>query len=337
MIHDNLLLYGFSELVKVDGREGYCLQRIPSDVKDGLRERAQIKSQMPAGNEIRFVPLEDTVTIKLVSYEEDAIACVYYGDFQDRIYHIGTDPVELKITIPETINKYVKINGEYVYHPKLIRIMLSHGSIHLIDVTGKRRPPFKDEMPCKTMLSYGTSITHGYSASLPSLSYAKLTARKLNMDHINLGFSGSAYCERSIADHIAKRNDWDLLTLCISVNMLNQGFTLEEFYDRASYMIKTIVENHPNKKIVCISPFRYHEDANITLDELNIVSKGKEYRDVLKCIVTDMKNSNLLYLDGMELLSSYGGLTSDLLHPGDYGMISIVEKLVYHINNTWKL
>lgn len=331
MVLENIQLHGFEELVKIEGKEGYLLQRVPTAVKETLSERGQQMVMMPTGNEVRFIPLDETVTVTLASYgdlnDEYAQAYIYFGDFQDAVYQIGTDPVEIKLTIPDKIKKYVEANGPFSYHPNLIRIILKKGNVHLIDIKGNTRIPNKDELPNKTLLSYGTSITRGTNASVPAVAFAKLTATKLHMDHINLGFGGSAYCENSITDYIASRDDWDILTLCISINMLRSGYTLDEYYERASYMIKTIAEKHPHKYIICISPLRYFEDVDISINKEKRVSTVREYRDALKNIVKDMNSSNIVYVDGMELLDSFGGLTSDLLHPGDYGMISIAEKL----------
>lgn len=303
MVFENMVCHGFEELVKVEGKEGDLLQRIPVAVKETLSERGQQMAIMPAGNEIRFIPLEDTV------------------------YEIGPDPIAINISIPDRIKKYIACNGAFSYHPSLVRIILRRGNVHVINVTGKRRVPNEDELPKKTLLSYGTSITHGAGASMPTIAFAKLTARKLHMDHINLGFGGSAFCEQSIADHIAGRNDWDTLTLCISVNMLNMGYSLDEYHKRAQYMIQRIGEKHPDKQIVCISPLRYYADADHTINQENRLSTGKEYRQALKNIVEKMNSSKIIYAEGLELLDAFGGLTSDLLHPGDYGMISIAENL----------
>ena len=38
---------------------------------------------------------------------------------------------------------------------------------------------------------YGTSITQGGCASRPGMSYQAILGRRLNLDHVNLGFSGN--------------------------------------------------------------------------------------------------------------------------------------------------
>lgn len=151
------------------------------------------------------------------------------------------------------------------------------------------------------------------------------------MDHINLGVAGTAVCEKEMTDYIADRNDWDILTLCISVNMLNLAYTAEEFYERAYYMVNTIAEKHPDKKIFCISVIKSYHDAGIIKEEVKIVSTPDEYRKALQDIVKTVNSKNVIYIDGMSLLDNYNGMTTGILHPGDYGMIDISNNLAKRI------
>lgn len=122
---------------------------------------------------------------------------------------------------------------------------------------GNHRLPEVKESPSKTLLSYGTSITHGVIISGPHLSYPSMTARKLGMDLLNFGMSGTAYCEPEMADYIASRDDWDIATLALSVNMFNEMFTLEQFKERIEYMVNTVAKTRPSKPIYCITLYPF--------------------------------------------------------------------------------
>ena len=50
---------------------------------------------------------------------------------------------------------------------------------------------------------YGSSITQGGCASRPGLSYEAIICRRLNRDYLNMGFSGSAKGEPSMAEYLA--------------------------------------------------------------------------------------------------------------------------------------
>lgn len=54
----------------------------------------------------------------------------------------------------------------------------------------------------KPMVFYGSSITQGACVTRPGLDYTATLARKLNMDFINLGFSGSGNCEEPMLEYI---------------------------------------------------------------------------------------------------------------------------------------
>jgi hypothetical protein len=46
---------------------------------------------------------------------------------------------------------------------------------------------------------YGTSITQGSCTSRPGMSYQAILGRQLNLNHINLGFSGNGKGEAAVA------------------------------------------------------------------------------------------------------------------------------------------
>lgn len=61
-------------------------------------------------------------------------------------------------------------------------------------------PPYTYPAP---VLFYGSSITEGFCASRPSMSYAALVCRWLDADWRNLGFAGAARGEMPVARYIA--------------------------------------------------------------------------------------------------------------------------------------
>ncbi|MCW8129487.1 MAG: SGNH/GDSL hydrolase family protein [Planctomycetota bacterium] len=61
-------------------------------------------------------------------------------------------------------------------------------------------PPWAKPGP---VIVYGTSITQGASASRPGMAFTNILSRRLNLDFVNLGFSGSGLCEPEVARTIA--------------------------------------------------------------------------------------------------------------------------------------
>ena len=70
---------------------------------------------------------------------------------------------------------------------------------HLIAVTGDFEPPTETQIPSRTLLSCGSSITFGGNGVLPSETYPKLLAKSLGRDGLNFGMAGSARLEPELA------------------------------------------------------------------------------------------------------------------------------------------
>jgi lysophospholipase L1-like esterase len=330
MIYKNTEILNFEEVKTVEGRVGVLLQRIPEKIRLQLRPESQSVYKKAACGEIRFVSDFKPVKITLASYEGDSKVMLYFGDFQAGEYIITKEPIEINIEIPNPkfISREDFDDSLYPFSVTVCRLIISGNEIHLIDIEGETiRPPKANEVPKLKYLAYGTSITQGINATSSDLTYVKQVAWRLGTDVINLGAMGSAYCEKEIADYIATRKDWDFATFCISINMLNQGVSAESFFDAAEYFICTVAKSNPTKPIICISLFTAFPDLGYIWPDRKPKATSNEYRNILKRIVDSSKLSNLYYVDGSHLLKSHYGLSHDLLHPSNNGMIEIGENL----------
>ncbi|WP_135555782.1 GDSL-type esterase/lipase family protein [Paenibacillus cymbidii] len=329
MIDRQVELHNVAELAEVPGREGKLLQRVPETVRQHIREGAATVYRSAAGCEIRFVSDWNPVKLTLACHSGETKAYLYYGDFQGPSFTIKPEPTTIELTPPaaDFLRRADFDGSAYPHHPRVWRLLFQGGEIHLLDIEGASlRPPAADELPKLRYLAYGTSITQGAAATHPNLSYVKQTAWRLGADAINLGASGNAYCEPAIADYIAARDDWDIATACISVNMLNQGVTAAEFADKARYFVRTIAGN-TNRPVACIGLFPFFGDLGYVWPDRHPQATPDEYRAALRSIAEDPSLPNVSYIDGRELMTSLRGHASDLLHPGDNAMIEIAEHL----------
>lgn len=64
--------------------------------------------------------------------------------------------------------------------------------------------PGESYRPIKPIVYYGSSITQGGCASHPGNSYQNMICREMNVDYVNLGFSGSCKAEPAMADYLAE-------------------------------------------------------------------------------------------------------------------------------------
>ncbi len=104
---------------------------------------------------------------------------------------------------------------------------------------------YRLELP---VVYYGSSITQGGCASRPGMAYQNIISRELCIDHINLGFSGSAKGEDAIAEYIA--------SLPMSAFVYDYDYnapSVEHLAATHSRMFKIIREKNPDLPIIMAS------------------------------------------------------------------------------------
>ena len=318
-----------------DGK-GVMLYRAPKEVRDALdtktpdgKEKDGAKQMRFAAHcEIRFV-LEEGETLGNVKLqlrsEKGGQVFWFWGDILageakmqpgDRAKPITPTGHGLMFSL---MDQYPK--GRFAN--RVCRVVVNAFEAELVGVEGKVRPPKPDELGAPLMLSYGTSISQGAYASRADLGWNALTARMVGHDFINLGSSGTAFCEPAMADYLASLK-WDLAVLELSVNM--GSFPIEQFQKRVGGLIDKLAKSHPDAPIVCISLFPFG-----TGDLWGAQKAGtQERRDALAEIVKASGHANVHFVSGPELLS-FSGLSPDMLHPTDQGMIEIATKLAPRI------
>ena len=326
--HDSLQFHNVAELREVDDRDGLLLQRIPEDVRVQLNEGAQNRMCHPAGVELRFVP-EGTVRVTLSTRVRESVVRLFWGPFQstDEVV-VGPEPTTVEVEFPEKLGRIEdELVEELDFDPHVCRLQLpgEHRGGHVFyhGVEGDIRPPTKDELPDTRYLAYGTSITEGEASLGEHLTYVSQTANRLGADLLNLGSCGTAFCDAAIADHIAARDDWDVATLSISVNMVDR-FSVEEFHERAAYLVDAVAGENPEKPVACITIFPNGRDVCKGTDE---EGRCEQFREALREVASETGHENVHLLEGPEILGGIDGLTTDLTHPGDNAMIRMGENL----------
>ncbi len=324
MIHDNIELHNVGDVQSVPGVAGLRLQRVPEEVRQHLNETAQMRMLQPDNIEIRLVA-EGTPRLTLSSEGESKVT-IFCGLFDNmQRFMIGPEPQTLEL---EANPRLAELDQAYwsdmSFSPKVYRVLLGgtqRDPVYLHGIEGEGiRPPRADELPSLRYLSYGTSITHGFFSEGPHLNYVAQTARRLGADLINLGVGGSAHCEAELADYIAARDDWHIASLGLSVNM--QGFPLDEFYTRVSYLVNTIAGADTRRPIACITLYPYYRDFGQDVGG-EYGGVPDEYRHALRRALEACPHGNAHLVEGPELLTDISGLTGDLIHPGDNGMIEM--------------
>jgi len=347
MIWKNTQLHNVSELLEPPDGEGLALTRIPNELRVELNDGAKKAAFSAAGCEIRFNLQGPQARLILRSDAKSPVPLeVYQGNFQVSSHAVDETPTEITVTAPtnmEALDKLTKERG-LPFDASLTRMILPYRPpVRLIDLEGDVSPPGPGQTPPMTQLSYGSSITHGATSARPTGSYAMRTAQLLGHDLVNLGFGGGAHLEGQLADYIAGRQDWDLATLEMGINMVRkEDFTVEVFEERVKYFVGELARTHRDSWIFCTDLFTFFEDITGKLIGGKLIGgkliggekKQERFRDIVKTTVEELDLPRLVYINGKTLLRDITGLTSDLVHPAPSGMEEIARNLSAEIKKT---
>lgn len=176
-------------------------------------------------------------------------------------------------------------------------------------------------------LAHGDSITQGAHALSPGMTYVHLAADALGWDALNLGFGGSAWGDAVVAEYIANRPDWDVLSIAIGTNTYGGSRESAAAYAKRYDRFLDIVRRaHPRKPILCITPIWRKQDgppeaANLCGDP------PRAYREAITQVVRSRQpnDPHLALLDGLTLIGGPRGLGVDLVHPDDHGMNAMAQ------------
>lgn len=339
MHHDDIQLHNVAELREPDGRDGTLLQRVPESVRVELNEGAQARMRHPAGVELRFVPEgPDPVEVTLSTIPRNGVAegtvRVFWGPFQTHETFPVGERETIRVSLPERLTRLdPDVADGLAFDPRVCRLVLpgAHRGGHVVyhGADGDLRPPRPEELPDRRYLAYGTSITEGEAPLAEHLTYVNQTARRLGADHINLGSCGTAYCDPAMAEHIAARDDWDVATLALSVNMVG-SFSVAEFRERAAHMIDTVAGAHQDDPVAAITIYTNESDVCEGIAE---AERSEPYREALREVVAETPHDNVHLLEGPAIVDGVAGLTPDLVHPGDDAMIRMGENLAARLDD----
>ncbi len=103
----------------------------------------------------------------------------------------------------------------------------------------------------KPVVFYGSSITQGGCASRPGNCYSAILSRRMNFEHINLGFSGSAQGEPAMAEHIAG------MEMSAFIYDYDYNAPTDEHYEKTyGPFFQRIRSAHPELPVICLNrPF----------------------------------------------------------------------------------
>ncbi len=330
MRYKNVELYNVAEIVNnEDGSISW--KRVPSAVHSVLEsDQGKRMAVCATGVEIRFVLKGDKAVIRMSTKEGDGVFHVYRGGIQggwsdhEVHKHVRTEAEDFVIEKSTNMDR-LKVMTEksgYDWDPEVIRIIFDRGYFKIHDIIGDMEPPKAEQCPKKTLLSYGSSITHGSNAIDASHTWVSLLAHNLNMDARNLGMAGSCAMEPAMVDYIASEGEkghWDLATLELGINVL--AWDEDKIFERVTNTIRQVAGRNPEKPVIVISPF-YHCG-----DVFDAADHGNKWRRCIEQVVKDLSYPNVTYINGLDVIGDMSFMSADEVHPNIYGVAQIAERL----------
>lgn len=177
--------------------------------------------------------------------------------------------------------------------------------------------PYRDIEP---IVFYGSSIVHGTAASRPGLSYPSIISREMNLEYLNLGFSGQAKAETVLCEWMAT------LPMSIFVCDYDHNAPDVQHLENTHYaMYEIIRRKHPDLPYIMITRPDYwtqYADQEKILKRRDVIMQS-----YLKARATGDKN--VYFIDGLSfnVAPHQYDMTVDSIHPNDTGFVRMADSI----------
>ena len=303
-------------------REGEKLRRMPEHIAKTVSEGVYALHANTAGGRVRFITDSPYVAVfvkhgDLGKMPHFALTGSIGLDMYADNIHVGTFVPPFDITdgyesvrdLGDYKEREITINLPLYSEVKELYIGLKNDAII------KSPSPYKNKKP---VVYYGSSITQGGCASRPGMTYQAILSRMLNIDYINLGFSGSAKAEDEIIDYI-KNLEMSMFVMDYDHN----APTVLHLLNTHEKMFKEIRKYNPKLPII-LMPRPTYLLNEMEKERLEIVRTT--YNNAL---ASGDKNVYLVSNEELTALCLNDGKV-DNNHPTDLGFLSMAQG-VYNV------
>lgn len=268
--------------------------------------RVAIRVRMPYVTRYAHMPLTGSASFDL--YTDTPTGSCFAAVFKPTVDI--TDGFELTHTFAKAQERFLTLNFPLYSPVSSLEIGLDAGSSLGAGkkYTGTRLP----------VVFYGSSITQGACASRPGLSYQSMISRRLDIDFINLGFSGNARAELPIVEYMAALpmsafvSDYDH-------NAPNVDY-LRETHCRMYRMIR---EKNPDIPYIMLSRPDY-----TTHSEADSSARRRVVEDTFR-YAREQGDKSVWYIDGEGIFRGpeEDACTTDGSHPNDLGFMKMADSI----------
>ena len=263
-----------------------------------------IKAVMPSIHPMNHMPLTGSSGFDLYVDSSDGMQSLYHGTFVPP--RDMTDGYESKVDLGEAKWRHFTINFP-LYNPvTALYVGVAEGS-----ELGEGAP-YRDLPP---VVYYGSSITQGGCASRPGNAYTAMVGRFLNIDHVNLGFSGNGKAEDNMAQYLCG------LKMSAFVSDYDHNAPNPE-YLRATHqkMYDAIRAKYPTVPYIMLSRPDYFKNVEDSIARRQVVIDTFHY-------AVAKGDKNVYYIDGASMFRGpfEDCCTVDGVHPNDLGFSKMAE------------
>ena len=177
----------------------------------------------------------------------------------------------------------------------------------------KEAPKYRVDKPA---VFYGSSITQGGCASCPGNSYQGMISRSLDMDYVNLGFSGCGRGEQCVAEYIAG------LDMSAFVLDYDHNAPTPEHLRATHYpFFETVRRSHPELPVIMVSRPVLRPSAE-ERERIAIIRESC-------CRAAGGGDKHVYFVDGSCFMRGYAAdcWSVDGCHPNDLGFAQMAQVL----------
>ena len=175
-----------------------------------------------------------------------------------------------------------------------------------------------------TMICFGDSITQGYDAIYPSLSYVCALSRMLDADSVDKGIGG----DRFFPALLAESDGFEPQIVTVAYGTNDWGFrTYDDYKQKSRDFYKRLSELYPRARIFGISPICRMDAEKKT----PYGAPAYEIDQLLREVCEDLPNVTMI--NGWALTPNHKSFYSDFyLHPNDLGFTVYAQNLYCEIS-----
>jgi len=331
MIYRDVDLYNAEQVIKGIVPGGAVLNRFSTLAIDGLDSgndrRGPITQAYGNDIEIRFVSENDSVDVYIGAWDNDGYVRISLGDYDHSTVYLPQGEIACI-----TLNKHPRLEllttteterfSRNLWRIKYLKRFTPVFS-HVDGKGGFIRPPQSKEVPQKTMLAYGSSITFGAGTGpMSSLTHMDILARMLGIQVMNKSMPGSCFCELSYGDYLSDiKADYYYYELGGNMRL---RYTPEEFKIRATHIVKETRRKNPSAPIILLTvypllrsiPDEDHVKANSVIEKYDALLHELARND-----------DNIYLINSGEILNETHLLSFDGLHPSGYGNMVMAQRI----------